>query len=98
MHVWSARDLNTGGIQRVSFRDGGLFTILRDWTKRTPTYSLADTLGEMEGAPRHRGPMSEALLLAILNSDGAKPVSAGEAAQIRADHRVRIKNKADTEV
>ena len=42
--------------------------------------------------------MSEALLLAILNSDGAKPVSAGEAAQIRADHRVRIKNKADTEV
>jgi hypothetical protein len=95
--MWSPRDLNTDDIQRVVFRDGGLFTILRDRSKRSPTYVLGDELGRIEGKPQNQGPLSEALLLAILNSEGAKPVSAGEVAQIRADHRVHVKNKMDAE-
>lgn len=97
MHTWFARELNADIIQRVVFGDGRLFTILRDPMKRTPTYSLADTLGEIEGNPRHQGPMSEELLLAVLNSEGAKPISAGDAARIRADHRMSIKNRTNVE-
>ena len=95
--MWSARDLNADDIQRVVFREGGLFTILRDRSSRNPTYVLGDDLGRIEGKPQNQGPMSEALLLATLKAEGARLVSAGEAAQIRADHRVHIKNRMNAE-
>jgi hypothetical protein len=97
MYKWSIRDLDTDEIHRVIFPDGGLFTIVRDRSKRTPTYALGDELAWIEGRPQNRGPMSDELLLAVLNAEGAKPISASEAANIRARHSVKIKNKMDSE-
>jgi hypothetical protein len=92
MNKWSIRDLDSDEIHRVIFPDGGLFTIIKDRSKRTPTYALGDDLAWIEGRPKSRGPMSDELLLAVLNSEGAKPISASEAANIRARHRAKIKN------
>lgn len=91
MH-WTAKELkDDGSVKLVRFVDGRLFSILRDRTKKSPTYTLGDELGMIEGSPMHQGPLSEGLLLAILNAGGAKVVSLGDAQRIRADHRVTVR-------
>lgn len=92
---WTPKDLEDTGVKLVRFRDGGLFSILRDRTKMSPTYTLGDEFGMIEGAPQHKGPLSERLLLTILNEEGAKPISLGDAQQARADHRVKVKQQAN---
>lgn len=91
MHNWTPRDLEGNGLKLVRVGDGGLFSILRDRTKKNPTYTLGDELGLIEGSPKHQGPLSEGLLLAILNSEGAKPISLGDAQQVRAEYRVKVR-------
>jgi len=88
---WTPKDLQGGGLNLVRFRDGGLYSILRDRTKKNPTYTLGDELGMIEGNPKHQGPLSEHLLLIMLNDAGATPISLGDAQQVRADYRVKVK-------
>jgi hypothetical protein len=93
---WTLKDLEDSSGKLVRFNDGGLFSILRDRTKKNPTYTLGDELGMIEGAPNHQGPLSERLLLAILNEGRAKFISLGDAQQVRADHRVKMKQRVDS--
>lgn len=91
---WTPKNLeDDGNVKLVRFLDGRLFSILRDRTKAKPTYTLGDEFGIIEGKPQHRGPISEASLLLALNSDGAVPVSLGDAQRMRADHRVKVKQQ-----
>lgn len=89
MHIWTKKDLDSGS-KLVQFGDGGIFMILRDPMKKQPTYSLGDMLNQ---PPLNQGPMTEGRLLATLNSDGAKPISSGDMARYRADHRAFAKAK-----
>ena len=91
MHIWTTKDLEDTGVKLVRFADGGLFSILRDRTKKNPTFTLGDEFGLIDGNPKHQGPLSETLTLLILRSEGAKPISLGDAQQLRADHRVKVK-------
>lgn len=93
MH-WITKDLAEDGVKLVRFIDGRLFSILRDKNKNTPTYSLGDEFGLIEGNPQHEGPLTEGLLLTILNTEAAEPVSLGDAQRIRADYRVTVKQRA----
>lgn len=95
---WTPKEISDdAGVKLVRMLDGRLYSILRDRGKKVPIYTLGDEFGLIEGKPQHRGPLSEALLLSILNNDGAKPISLGDAQQIRADHRVKTKIKAQCE-
>ena len=94
---WTRKDLENSGVRLVRFIDGRLFSILRDKTKKNPTYTLGDEFGLIEGKPQHQGPLSEAHVISILNAEGAKPISLGDAQQVRADHRVKIKRKVQAE-
>lgn len=93
MH-WAAKDLSDPSKTLVRLVDGRLYSILRDRSKMKPTYTLGDEFGMIEGLPKHQGPLSEARLLAALNSEGAVPVSMGDAMRMRAEHRAQVKNKA----
>jgi hypothetical protein len=92
MH-WTKKDIKNDDVQLVQFFDGRLFSILRDRNKREPTYSLGDEFGLIEENPQHQGPYSEECLLSVLTSQGAMPVSVSDAQRIRADHRVRVKQR-----
>jgi hypothetical protein len=92
--LWTPKDLeDSGGVKLVRFIDGRLYSILRDRFKMKPTYTLGDEFGMIEGAPKHQGPLSEAVLLATLNGEGAESVSMGDAMRMRAEHRVKVKQK-----
>jgi hypothetical protein len=92
---WSTKDVSDPNNTLVRFIDGRLYSILRDRTKQKPTYTLGDEFGLIEGKPAHHGPMSEGLTLAVLNAQGAEPISLGDAMRMRADHRVLCKNKTN---
>ncbi|HVZ17224.1 MAG TPA: hypothetical protein VG897_08915 [Terriglobales bacterium] len=94
MH-WTSKDLeDRSGVRLVRFIDGRLFSVLPDRSKRNLTYTLGDEFGIIEGKPQHQGPLSEARLLSILNSEAAKPISLGDAQRVRAEHRVKVKQQA----
>ncbi len=96
--LWTSKELaDDTDIKLVRTLDGRLYTILPDRMKKIPTYVLSDEFGVIEGKPQHRGPLSEAHLLSILNGDGATPITLGDAQRARADHRARVKMKAMSE-
>lgn len=95
MH-WTPKELeDDGSVKLVRFVDGRLFSILRDRTKKNPTYTLGDELGMIERSPKHQGPLSERLLLTILNEEGARPISLGDAQQMRANHRAMMRGASE---